>query len=112
MSQQDETAQALGYIRHQAAKGVVGLLALAERTAGDCVRCLEGISEEQARFNPGGEWSVKEVLDHMIYATAHVILRPIRDLGSGKVLGPTRQTPLAAGRCSRFKSYEERWVAF
>jgi len=90
MSQQDETAQALGYIRHQAAKGVVGLLALAERTAADCVRCLEGISEEQARFKPGGEWSVKEVLDHTIYATAQVILGPIRDLRSGK--GPRPYT--------------------
>ena len=89
MVQQDETTQqALAYIRHQASKGLAGLRVLAERTAADCGRCLEGMSEEQARFKPGDEWSVKEVLDHLIYSTARAVIEPIRDLGGGKVPRP------------------------
>jgi len=89
MVQQDETTQqALAYIRHQASKGLAGLRVLAERTAADCGRCLEGMSEEQARFKPGDEWSVKEVLDHLIYSTARTVIEPIRDLGGGKVPRP------------------------
>lgn len=49
MVQPDETTQqAPAYIRHQASKGLAALRVLAERTAADCGRCLEGISEEQA----------------------------------------------------------------
>src|SRR2546427_9936645 len=89
MVQQDETThQALAYIRHQASKGLAGLRVLAERTAADCGRCLEGMSEEQARFKPGDEWSAKEVLDHLIYSTARAVIEPIRDLGCGKVPRP------------------------
>jgi len=89
MVQQDETTQqALAYIRHQASKGLAGLRVLAERTAADCGRCLEGMSEELARFKPGDEWSVKEVLDHLIYSTARTVIEPIRDLGGGKVPRP------------------------
>src|SRR2546430_11380310 len=82
------TQLALSYIRHQASKSLAGLRVLAERTAADCGRCLEGISEEQARFKPGDEWSVKEVLDHLIYSTARTVIEPIRDLGGGKVPRP------------------------
>lgn len=88
MVQQDETAQqALSYIRHQASKGVADLRALVERTAADCARVLQEVSEGQARFKPGSEWSVKEVLDHLIYATALVNER-IRDLAAGKAPRP------------------------
>ena len=96
MVQQDETAQqALAYIRHQASKSLPELRVFAERTAADCGRCLEGISEEQARFRPGDEWSVKEVLDHMIYATGQVVIEPIRDLSVGKA--PRPFTPDSSG---------------
>ncbi len=37
---------------------------------------------------PGNEWSVKEVLDHLIYATARVVIEPIRDLGAEKAPRP------------------------
>ncbi|MGH9894386.1 MAG: hypothetical protein ACREA0_20860, partial [bacterium] len=85
MVQQDETSQqALAYVRHQATKTLADLRVLAERTAADCSRCLEGISDSQARFKPGNEWSVKEVLDHVIYATARVVIQPIRDLAAGR----------------------------
>ena len=88
MVQQDKRAeQALAYIRHQASKGLADLRALAERTAADCGRCLESVSEQQARFKPGDEWSVKEVLDHLIYATT-LIAERIRDLAAGKVPQP------------------------
>ena len=89
MVQQDETTrQALGYIRHQASKSLAGLRVLTERTAADCGRCLEGISEEQARFKPGNEWSVKDVLDHLIYSTSQAVIGPVRDLGGGKTPRP------------------------
>ncbi len=68
---------------------------LTERTATDCGRCLEGISEEQAGFKPGAEWSVKEVLDHLIYSTARAVIEPIRDLGAGKA--PLTFTPDNSG---------------
>src|SRR4030095_13438840 len=42
-SQQDERRQILGYIRHQASKSLADLRVLAERTAADCGRCLEGV---------------------------------------------------------------------
>ena len=88
MVELDEGTLALSYIRHQASKSLAGLRVLAERTTADCGRCLEGISEEQARFKPGNEWSVKEVLDHLIYATAQAVIEPIRDLGGGKTPRP------------------------
>ena len=96
MVQQDErTQQALAYIRHQASRSLAELRVLAERTAADCGRCLEGISEEQARFKPGDEWSVKEVLDHLIYATGQVVIEPISDLAAGKT--PRTFTPDSSG---------------
>ena len=89
MVQQDErTQQALAYIRHQASKPLASLRVLAVRTAADCNRRLEGISEEQAHFKPGNEWSVKEVLDHLIYSTARVVIEPVRDLVDGKAPRP------------------------
>jgi hypothetical protein len=89
MVQQDETTQqALAYIRHQASKSLADLRSLVDRTAADCARCLEGISEEQARFKPGNEWSVKEVLDHLIYATAQQVNDSIRDFAAGRAPRP------------------------
>ncbi len=80
MAQQDErTQQTLAYIRHQASKSLADLRVVVERTAADCGRCLESISEAQARFKPGNEWSVKEVLNHLIYATAQQITERMRD---------------------------------
>ncbi len=62
----DIRQQALSYIRHQATKSMDDLAALIERTATDCARCLEGVSEEQAAFHYNQEWSIKEVLGHML----------------------------------------------
>src|SRR6266403_6090694 len=76
----ERTQQALTYVRHQATKSLADLRVLLERTAADCGRCLGGISEEQARFQPGDEWSINEVLDHLIYATARQITERICNL--------------------------------
>jgi hypothetical protein len=92
MVRQDEnTQQALAYIRHQASKSLADLRVLAARTAADCGRCLEDIGEEQARFKPGDGWSVKEVLDHLIDATNRAVIEPIRDLVAGRA--PQAFTP-------------------
>ena len=89
MAQPDKrTRAALAYVRHQATKSLADLRVLVERTAADCRRCLEGITEEQARFKPGNEWSVKEVLDHLIEATALQATQGIRDLAAGMAPRP------------------------
>ncbi len=62
----DIREQALSYIRHQADKSMSDMAALMERTGADCDRCLEGVSEEQAGFQYDQEWSMKEVLGHML----------------------------------------------
>ncbi len=62
----DIREQALSYIRHQAAKSMDDLATLMERTGADCARCLVGVSEEQATFKYDEEWSIKEVLGHML----------------------------------------------
>ncbi len=62
----DVQQQVLSYLRHQADKDPADLAALMERTAADCARCLDGISEEQAAFQYDQEWSIKEVLGHML----------------------------------------------
>jgi hypothetical protein len=86
--QDERTRQALAYIRHQAQKDLADLHLLMERTAAECGRCLEGINEEQARFKPGSEWSIKEVLDHLIDATAQQVIEPIRDFIAARVPRP------------------------
>ncbi len=62
----DIREQALAYVRHQAAKGTGDLAVLMERTAADCARCLEDVSEERAIFKYDEEWCIKEVLGHML----------------------------------------------
>ena len=62
----DIREQALSYMRHQATKSMDDLAALIERTAADCARCLEGVSDQQAAFRYEQEWCIKEVLGHMI----------------------------------------------
>src|SRR3989442_454157 len=89
MAELDEGARlALSYIHHQASKSLSDLRLLAERAAAEFDRCLQNISEEQARFKPGREWSIKEVLDHPIYATASQVIASIRDLYDGSVPRP------------------------
>jgi hypothetical protein len=68
----DIREQVLTYMRHQAAKGLADLAALMERTGADCARCLEEVTEEQAAFRYEQEWSIKEVLGHMLASGAGV----------------------------------------
>ena len=82
----DTREQILSYVRHQAAKGPAGLVALMERTAADCARCLEDVSEAQAAFQHDQEWSIKEVLGHMLASGATLnrqIGGPAEDGSSG-----------------------------
>jgi hypothetical protein len=89
MEQQDAaTRQALGYIRHQAAKRLADLRVLAARTAVDSARALEGVTAVQARFRPGQEWSVADVLAHLVDATRMQVVEPVRDLAAGRVPRP------------------------
>ncbi len=62
----DIREQALSYMRHQASKSLADLATLMERTATDCARCLEDVSEAQAAFHYDEEWSIKEMLGHML----------------------------------------------
>ncbi len=62
----DIREQALAYVRHQAVKSMDDLAVLMERTAADCARCLEGVSDQQAAFRYDQEWCIKEVLGHML----------------------------------------------
>ncbi len=64
--------QVISYMRHQAEKGLDNLDVLLERTVADWSRCLEGMTEAQATFKTGAEWTVKEVLGHFLPATRSV----------------------------------------
>ena len=75
----DVQQQVLSYLRHQADKDPADLAALMERTATDCARCLDGISEEQAAFQYDQEWSIKEVLGHIL-ASGNGVNREIGNL--------------------------------
>ncbi len=83
----DIREQALSYIRHQAARSMDDLAALIERTAADCARCLESVSEKQAAFRYDEEWSIKEVLGHMLDSGKRVnneIANRVENSPSGK----------------------------
>lgn len=79
----DVQQQVLSYLRHQADKDPADLAALMERTAADCARCLDGISEEQAAFQYDQEWSIKEVLGHML-ASGNGVNREIGNLAEDR----------------------------
>jgi hypothetical protein len=79
----DIREQALSYIRHQASKSMDDLATLMERTGAECARCLEGVSDGQATFNYDKEWSIKEMLGHMLGSGAGVN-REIGNLVEGR----------------------------
>jgi uncharacterized damage-inducible protein DinB len=74
--------QAKSYLKHQSIKSIPDLAALMERTAGECASCLDGIGEEQASYKPGDEWSVKEILGHML-SSGRGVNREIANLVDG-----------------------------
>ena len=97
MTQSPEIAQqALAYARHQAAKSLADLAALMERTGADCGRCLEGVSDAQASFGYGEEWSMKEVVGHMLVASLS-INREIANLVEGRPVSQPGRVGLTAG---------------
>ena len=97
MTQSPEISQqALAYIRHQAAKGLPDLAALMERTGAECARCLDDTSDAQASFSHGEEWSMKEVVGHML-GSGVAINREIAGLAAGKESSPPGRTGVTAG---------------
>ena len=97
MTQSPEIAQqALAYARHQAAKSLADLAALMERTGADCARCLEDTSDAQASFSHGEEWSMKEVVGHMLGSSA-AINHEIAGLAAGRESRPPGRTGITAG---------------
>jgi hypothetical protein len=75
----DVRQRVLSYLRHQADKDPDDLAALMERTAAECARSLDGISEKQAAFRYDQEWSIREVLGHML-ASGKGVNREIANL--------------------------------
>ena len=97
MTQSPEIAQqALAYIRHQAAKSLSELAALMERTGAECAHCLESVTDTQASFSHGEEWSMKEVLGHMLGSSA-AINHEIAGLAAGRESRPVGRTGVTAG---------------
>jgi len=70
----DRMTKAHEYMQHQGVKSLADLGALMDRTAGDWERCLDGMSDAQAKFKPStptgpageDEWCTKEVLGHVL----------------------------------------------
>src|SRR3989304_838414 len=97
MTQSPEIAQqAVSYIRHQAAKSLPELAALMERTGAECARCLEDVAETQASFSHDEEWSMKEVVGHML-GSGEAINREIAGLAAGRESRPPGRTGVTAG---------------
>ena len=88
--------QALAYIQHQAAKSASDLAALMERTGADCAGCLDGVSDAQAGFSHGDEWSMKEVVGHMLLA-GKAVNREIANLVEGGRVSQAGRTGVTAG---------------
>jgi hypothetical protein len=80
----DVVQQVLNYCRHQAGKGTESLAALMERTRADWARCLEGMTDHQAAFASGSEWSSSQVLTHFLNVTEGVN-RQIEQLTAGSL---------------------------
>jgi hypothetical protein len=64
----DSPQKVIEYMRYQGAKSFDDLKALIDRTSRQWAQALDGMTEEQAEFQPAGEWSAKQVLGHVITA--------------------------------------------
>lgn len=67
---QDEIIErVVSYIRHNAAKEPQAIRELVQKGHEQLVALIDGLSEEQARFQPGpDDWCVLEVLRHVVFA--------------------------------------------
>jgi len=94
MVQQDQgIEQVLSYLRHQASKPLPELRSLIERTAAQCTRALEGLPEEKAIFRPNPEeWTVLEVLGHLVLA-----LKEVNRLAPRLAAGETSRRQILVG---------------
>jgi len=97
MVAEDARRRLVSYLGHQASKDVPVLVELIEEQRGRLLGLLDRVSEEQAAFHPApDQWSIADVLRHVIAAEEHVAL-VIESLARGvvpkgkRVMG--RQTP-------------------
>lgn len=79
----DVREQAQSYLRHQSRKSLGELAQQMERTAGDCAGVLDGVSEEQAAFSHDDEWSIRQVVSHMV-GSGRGVTREIENLARGR----------------------------
>jgi hypothetical protein len=90
---EDARQQVVGYLRRQASKSTVDLVALVDRAAAWVEGPLEGVSESQARFRPSpGEWCIADVLRH-VDASMRGTARLIVALGAGKNVSAKMANP-------------------
>lgn len=86
---EDTAARVRSYIQHQGSKEPAAIRALVQESHDKLMRILDGLSEEQAAFKPSPEeWSVLQVLDHVVAAkkgTARLCVA----LSKGERPGPT-----------------------
>jgi hypothetical protein len=103
----DIVEQAVAYCRHQASKGIDSLVALMERTQADWERCLEGITQEQADFAPGSEWSARQVVNHFLDVTDGVNHQIARVTAGGELGATDEELVAEEGKFSEAKTVAE-----
>ena len=91
MVTEDIKERVVSYIAHQATKQPPDLRALIERERVRLLGLLDGLTEAQASWQPKpGEWSVKDVLHHVLAAERGVV-EIVTSLASGVVPEGERQ---------------------
>lgn len=92
MVSDDVRERVVSYLVHQATKEAAGLRALIERERTRLLGLLEGLSEAQASWTPQpDQWSVKEVLRHVLAAERNVI-EVVTSLAAGVIPEGKRET--------------------
>ncbi len=85
MVTEDARQRLISYLGHQASKDVPVLVELIEEQRATLLGLLDGVSEEQAAFQPApDQWSVADVLRHVI-AAEEGVARIVESLARGAV---------------------------
>jgi uncharacterized protein (TIGR03083 family) len=97
MVTEDARQRLVSYLGHQSSKDVPVLVELVEEQRGRLLALLDGLSKEQVAFRPApDQWSIADVLRHVIAGEEHVALI-VESLARGVVPGGKRvigrQTP-------------------
>ena len=110
MTQDTRMQEARAYLSHQAQKGMAEMAAMMARTAGECADALADINDEQASFKEGEEWSIKEIVGHMLSSGA-AVNREIANLVKGEQTQPPGRTGVTAGGDHPIAELRERMAA-